>query len=212
MSNYPLLLCKHIKNNYFKSLGNLLDIGCGNAMHMWLFEKLGYEVYGIDKSFMFTELNPYKQIIKKCDLEKDRIPFEDNYFDFIFSKSVIEHIYNTENFMKEAYRVLKPNGKIVIMTPDYESRYRDFFEHFEHVKPFTLKSLWHCLEYFGFRNVKVEKFYQLPFTWNRPYLKFIPKLISLLPDNLKWKDKKQSKHRALIRFSKELMLLGYGEK
>jgi len=37
-------------------------------------------------------------------------------------------------------------------------------------------------------------------------------LISLLPDSLKWKDEKQSKHRVLIRFSKELMLLGYGEK
>ena len=215
---YPYLLVKHIKEKYFKiNSGNkLLDIGCGNGIYVWIFEKLGYEAYGVDKNtekcrLLLDSANLNK--IKEIDLEKEKIPFEDNYFDFIFSKSTIEHIYNTENFMKEAYRVLKPNGKIVILTPDYESRYKDFFEHWQHVKPFTLKSLWSCLEEFGFKNVKVEKFYQLPLLWKCPYLKFLAKLTAMLiPDRFKYKDKKQTIHRTWVRFSKEVMLLGYGEK
>jgi ubiquinone/menaquinone biosynthesis C-methylase UbiE len=209
MNNYCQKLATYIAIKYFITTGKLLDMGCGNGDYIWAFANLGYKTYGIDK------LNTHKmssRIFKYCNLETDEIPFKNNYFDFIFTKSVIEHIYNTENFMEEAYRVLKRNGKIVIMTPDYKSRYKDFWEEYSHLKPFTLKSLWHCLEYFGFKNVKVERFYQLPFLWHRPYLKFIPKVISLLPDSLKWRDKKQTKHRVLIRFSKELMLLGYGEK
>lgn len=218
MTNYPIYLCHYIATEYFlknypisNNKPNLLDVGSGNGDHIAIFDDIGFSVYGIDK-------NPYVPCtikanrFKKVDLEVDNIPYPDNYFDFIFSKSVIEHIFNTEHLFKEMYRVLKPDGKIIIMTPDYESRYKDFWEEYTHIKPFTLKSLWHCLEYFGFKNVKVKKFYQLPFTWHRPYLKFIPKVISLLPDSLKWKDKKQSEHRPLIRFSKELMLLGYGEK
>jgi len=212
MSYYPLSLCEYIIDKYFPpniKKPKLLDVGCGYlGRHTASFRVLGLESFGVDKNCFYVE-NPY---YKYCDLEKDKIPFKDNYFDFVFSKSVIEHIYNTENFMKEIYRVLKPYGRVVILTPDYESRYKDFFEHWQHVKPFTLKSLWSCMEEFGLKNVKVEKFYQLPFTWKYPFLKFIPKLISLLPDSFKWKDKKQTKHRTLIRFSKEKLLIGYGEK
>ena len=64
------------------------------------------EVFGIDIS------EESKEIIKDCnikiaDIEKDGIPFSDNYFDVIYSKSFIEHLYYPEKFFSEAYRVLK---------------------------------------------------------------------------------------------------------
>jgi hypothetical protein len=67
----------------------------------------------------------------------------------------------------------------------------------------------------GFKQADCEYFYQLPFVWKYPFLKFIPKLIDFFtPECLKWKDKEQrnTKDRKLIRFSKEQMLLSYGRK
>lgn len=43
------------------------------------------------------------------------LPFEDETFDFIFSKEVIVHIEKKEELFKELYRVLTKNGKIIIL-------------------------------------------------------------------------------------------------
>lgn len=42
--------------------------------------------------------------------------------------------------------------------------------------------------------------------------KYLTKVIALLPDSLKWKDKEEKQFRCLIRFSKEYMLLAIGYK
>jgi ubiquinone/menaquinone biosynthesis C-methylase UbiE len=45
------------------------------------------------------------------------MPFADNSIDYIISSEVIEHLPNPEKFVVEMYRILKPNGKIIISTP-----------------------------------------------------------------------------------------------
>ena len=211
--DYPEKLCKYITKNYFNNVYNkkILDVGCNIGIHLNGFSNSGFRkenCFGIDK----TEYISTGKIIRICNLEKDKIPFENNFFDYAFSKSVIEHIYNTENFLSEIYRILKPNGKIVIMTPDWESRYKNFFEVHDHIHPFTRRALQEALKEFGFENVDVKKFYQLPLLWKYPCLKILARLTSLLPDNFKWRNKEQTIHRTWIRFSKELMLLGVGIK
>lgn len=47
-----------------------------------------------------------------------RLPYEDNSFDKIISLGVIEHFRDNLIIMKEMYRVLKPNGIVVLMTPN----------------------------------------------------------------------------------------------
>ena len=54
------------------------------------------------------------------DLNHDPLPFPNDYFDAVFSKSVIEHITNTEHYIKEMRRVPKPGGRLVLMVPDWE--------------------------------------------------------------------------------------------
>jgi SAM-dependent methyltransferase len=51
-----------------------------------------------------------------------KFPFEDNSFDYIFSEHMIEHVDHAQgNFMlSECFRVLNPQGKIRIATPDLD--------------------------------------------------------------------------------------------
>ena len=209
-NNYPQKLCNYINERFFDTSNNkkskILDIGCckGTALHS--FNTSGnFELFGID--IRNENINGIE--FKSCNLEKDKIPYPDNFFDFVYSKSVLEHVVNTDNFLSEAYRTLKPGGRVVFLTPDWGSQYKYFWDDYTHVKPFTRKSLRDALLISGYDDVVCEHFYQLPFVWKYPLLKFIPKAVSILPDFLKWKTSEQrnTKDRKLIRFSKEKMLL-----
>jgi len=168
-------------------------------------------VYGLDKRDECIKI--LKDFdIRECDIEKDLFPFEDNYFDCIFSKSVLEHVNNTDNFLTESLRVLKPGGIAVLMTPDWGSQYKFFWDDYTHVKAFTRKGLQDALVINGFENVACIRFLQLPIVWKYPWIKAFTRIVALLPDTLKWKDSNEKKFRRFIRFSKEEMLLASGYK
>jgi len=214
-NTYPQKLGNYIYKRFFSSSGlrspKILDIGCCTGKALRCFKQnQNFDLYGIDVRDEFVAGITFKE----CNLEKESIPFEDNHFDFVYSKSVLEHVFNTDNFVSEALRVLKPGGKFVALTPDWRSQQSIFWDDYTHVKPFTRKGLRDALIIHGFEEVECEYFYQLPFIWNSPWLSFVPKIISLLPDWLKWKDEEQrnTKDRKLIRFSKEKMLLVCGVK
>jgi ubiquinone/menaquinone biosynthesis C-methylase UbiE len=54
---------------------------------------------------------------KKIKPEK-RLPFRSNTFDLVYHYDVIEHVNNPSLFLKEQFRVLKPNGYIIFSTPN----------------------------------------------------------------------------------------------
>ena len=207
---FPQKLCDYIIENYFiytnKSPKTLLDIGSGKGSALVGFKRRGLEVNGIDKRDECLEiLSDFD--IRDCNLENEKFPFEDNTFDYVYSKSVLEHVYNTQNIIEETYRVLKPGGITVQLTPDWLSDYKIFWDDPTHVKPFTRKGLQNAFELNHFSNVKSERFYMLPFIWKYPWLTFLVKVIALMPAKYKWKDEQELKQRVLIRHSKERMLL-----
>jgi SAM-dependent methyltransferase len=97
-----------------------LDLGCG-ANPKNLFN--AQEVYGID---IREDLD--RNVIK-ADLSIEPIPFADDTFDFVTAHDFIEHIpriiYNPERrnpficLMNEIWRVLKPSGRFLSVTPAY---------------------------------------------------------------------------------------------
>ncbi len=192
----------------------MLDIGCGKGFSSVAFSKY-FNVTGVDISNVAVEtlgeINiPFE--FNKLNLEKDKLPIQDNSFDLIFSKSVVENISNIDYFFSEIKRVLNPGGNLVLMTPAWETHYRAFFDDCTHVRPYTKHGLKMLLKLNNFSNVEVCEFYQLPFIWKWPFLKFVPKVVSLLPDRYKWKDNDRSRQNKFIRFSKETMLLATATK
>lgn len=213
-TDYPQRLCNYIAKKYlngFAEGASLLDIGCGKGSYLLGFSRLHFKVTGLDKT-------PHKPAvlagaeIKECDLGHGSFPFNDDSFQIVFLKSVIEHVGNTDAFLREIYRVLDPSGLAIILTPAWESQYRFFFNDYTHVKPFTRKGMQNALRINGFQSVKVEYFLQLPFVWKYPALKIVPKVVALLPDRYIWRDSEETAHRSLVRFSKEKMLLATARK
>jgi SAM-dependent methyltransferase len=47
-----------------------------------------------------------------------RLPFDDKSFDIAVASHVIEHLNDTDTFLREVSRVLKPNGYLIIATPN----------------------------------------------------------------------------------------------
>lgn len=205
-TKYPSQLCKYLFDKFGMKKGQkLIDIGCGRGEFIYNFKSLGLAVNGVDCDKCSSNL--LKDIEIKCaDFEKGSIPYEDGIFDVVFSKSVIEHMHDPTNFLLEVHRILKPGGIAIIMTPDWRSNMKIYFDDYTHRTPFTVNSMQDALKMFGFKNVKVELFYQLPILWRFPSLKSFSWFIRLLiPVTVKSKIK-------FIRWSCELMVLGYGEK
>lgn len=85
----------------------ILDFGCGNGEMVEAFTSLGYDAYGID-IIDCPALDP--DHFRKIGFDPYILPYDNDFFDFIFSSSVFEHVQNTEEALKEIYRVLKPGG------------------------------------------------------------------------------------------------------
>ena len=51
----------------------------------------------------------------------ENIPFQSNQFDIVYSTSVLEHVNDPEEVIKESIRVLKPGGLLQFVVPNYGS-------------------------------------------------------------------------------------------
>jgi SAM-dependent methyltransferase len=213
-TDYPKKLADYLFEKHLKKTGSIIDLGCGRGEFLESFQKIGFEVSGVDVSPGIQDLNHIFNI-KQCDFENELLPFKNNSVDFVFSKSVIEHLRYPEKVIDECFRILKFGGKAIFMCPSWIHTYwGPFYIDHTHVTPFTLPSLNQLLELSGFKIISSEHFIQLPILWRYPFLKifsgitaalpipFRPLYNSLLPESLnKW-----------VRFSKEKMLLVVGEK
>ena len=60
--------------------------------------------------------------VLSCDVEIETVPFEDNTFDLIVFNEVFEHLRINPIFtLREALRVLRPGGKLLLSTPNLRS-------------------------------------------------------------------------------------------
>lgn len=210
-TKYPYQLINYLVNRFNITTNmNVLEIGCGRCDFLDEFNKMGITCYGVDKEIYPKLYN--KDLVKSCNVSHNTLPFKNNSIDVIYHKSLIEHMYDPSHLMSESLRVLRPNGKIIILTPDWETQWKTFYGDFTHCRPYTVLSIEDLLKINNFNNLEVEKFYMMPIFWKHPIIKIISKLLQLfIPIKLgRWLADKTK--ITFFRWSVELMILGYGEK
>jgi len=146
IARYNLKKCIDAFSGYID--GRTLDIGCGAKQYEKLFKKTS-EYIGIE---IETDLQKKREIADYF-YDGKKIPFKDESFDSILSFQVLEHIFEPQDFLSEAKRVLKPGGYMLITVP---------FMWDEHEKPYdygryTSFGLKHLFNKNSFEVINFEK-------------------------------------------------------
>jgi ubiquinone/menaquinone biosynthesis C-methylase UbiE len=126
--------------------GNILDVGCGDGYITSQISQEFKEVIGIDISEQAVRIAKTKNpkivfTVASCI----NIPFSDNSFDTVVASEIIEHVNyeDGKTLLKEARRILKPQGKLIISTPNLSNPYMKFLQirhkNIEHLKEYTKK-------------------------------------------------------------------------
>ena len=211
-TDYPLKLASYLFNRFDMKKGvKLLEVGCGRGDFLEAFQQLRADCCGLDQEESAVENLGHLQV-KKADVSKDPFPFEDNTFDIVYHKSLIEHLYSPEHLMRETYRVLRPGGRVIILTPDWVSQMKVFYEDFTHCRPYDATSLHDVLQVHGFSEIMTERFYQLPVIWSHTGLKILCKLLQILLSTPNARRLTKTSGIKFFRWAVELMVLGSGVK
>ena len=149
---------KNIKTeiDYINNLkpSKILDAGCGLGFLLsGISDK--HEKYGLEVSEFAVKYAEKFAKIKVGKLEDS--DYEKDSFDVVISHHVIEHTENPEKFLLKIKEILKPDGKLIIATPDFDCVCaRLFKENYRmlhdktHVSLFSFKGLKKMLEEFDF--------------------------------------------------------------
>lgn len=129
----------------------ILDVGCGDGFHLNLLKRYGnkkWKLEGIDLDKHAVEaarrsgLNVYLGSVEKMQMPVDS-------FDLVFIIQTIEHVENPAAILSSIFKLLKENGRLVIVTDNtdsldfkiYKKRYWGGYHFPRHWNLFNKKSL-----------------------------------------------------------------------
>ena len=206
LTTYPEKLARYLFKEFELLQGQtILEVGAGRCELLNQFSRLGLITHAIDSapSAENFALNAGAKFeLFEYSSGNSFTPFLGKKFDVVFSKSFIEHVNQPIGYFEWCQTLLKDGGKLISLTPDWESNLEIFYDDVTHVKPFTQASLKQVLEMTNFHSIRVFRFRQLPLTWENSFILFLSKITGIF-----------SHHRAKnkwFRWSRELMIASVG--
>ncbi len=112
----------------------VLDIGCGFGSFVISARRLGLEAIGLEIAHFEVEYAKRRLARELPNLDPDavyylgdglNIPFGNASFDAITLWNVLEHVPDGDLLLKEAVRLLRPDGKIFLICPNYAAFRRE---------------------------------------------------------------------------------------
>jgi len=122
-----------VKHLSLKTNEKILDVGCADGLLLARLkdEEKSIDGIGIDiSSKMVKEASIKYPNLKFIEASAMELPFENESFDLLIACVSFHHFPNPQQFLKEAYRVLKPSGRIVIAEINILYPGRILFNHY----------------------------------------------------------------------------------
>ncbi len=131
---------------------NLLEVGCGTKPFYPIYSKFVSHSVGTDVPF-----SPHNQ--EKIDTLAlaTALPFKDETFDVVLCTEVMEHVPEPQIMLDEIYRVLKPEGTLILTTPFLVPLHEQPYDFFRYT-PFALR---YMLEKSGYDIIIIKPFSEL---------------------------------------------------
>jgi len=147
---------------YLQGGKKALDIGCGAGFIVESMRQVGAVAYGFDineASINFAKTNYPKSHFYLNSY--DTISEFSDFFDFIYSSEVIEHVSELDAYLELIVKVSRPKAYVYVTTPDFSSDKRPAnvlewgeFAPPEHIQFFSERNLIILFDRYGFKFVK----------------------------------------------------------
>jgi 2-polyprenyl-3-methyl-5-hydroxy-6-metoxy-1,4-benzoquinol methylase len=101
--------------------GRLVDVGPGSGEFLATMRDLGWDVVGVepDPNAAQAAIDAYQVKIVLGELEETHLP--SGFADVVTLNHVIEHLADPIRVLKECRRILRPGGRLVLLTPNIQS-------------------------------------------------------------------------------------------
>lgn len=108
----------------FKKGDHVVDLGCGDGFYLYLLSSLPIKLKltGFDSDQLVlknAKKNLSTKIVKLINGNLLNTPFRNNTFTKAIMTEVLEHVEDEKKVLGEVYRILKPNGVLVLTVPNY---------------------------------------------------------------------------------------------
>lgn len=125
---------------YIENNSKVADLGCGQGTFCYSLSRVwpGCEVWGVDfspKAIDWVEKRLGGLINLKL-ANVTRTGLDSGYFDYVIASEILEHLDEPELLIKEAARLLKKGGRLILSTP-----YKDHLPSGDHVYEFDYKDI-----------------------------------------------------------------------
>jgi len=129
----------------------ILDFGAGNGGYADSIARLGYDVECVETDpLLSTEI---KQ--KGLRVQNDLNAIDTGSINLIYSLNVLEHIENDQQILKNMYRILPQEGKLMLFVPAFQSLYSSMDKKVGHFRRYQKNELFNKVQAAGFHVKKI---------------------------------------------------------
>ena len=172
-----------LARRYGRHGSRLLEIGSGMGHLVGQLED-AFKTYGMDLNHW--AVNKSKEVVEKTQLQTasaQDLPFNDNSFNVIIIKHIVEHLPDPQKAIREIGRVMEKGGTLILATPNLDSLLKPWkgkswigYQDPTHISLKRPEEWLSFIESAGFELIKVfsDGF------WDVPYIRYVPRQIQKL--------------------------------